>query len=227
MSREIFFGAAILLILAMMIITMNRSNAANVSAAAIPNPAVDAPLATARGERIAVFAGGCFWGVEAVFEHVKGVSRVESGYSGGSAANAQYALVSSGTTGHAESVHVAYDPSQITYGQLLKVFFAVAHDPTELNRQGPDTGTQYRSAIFYSNEEQKRIAQAYIEQLNQAGVFGRKIVTQVVPFQSFYKAEGYHQGYLVNHPNDPYIVYNDLPKLENLRKQLPELYKAK
>jgi peptide-methionine (S)-S-oxide reductase len=152
---------------------------------------------------------------------------VESGYSGGSGATAQYNTVSSGATGHAESVRIAYDPSQITYGQLLKVFFAVAHDPTELNRQGPDTGTQYRSAIFYSNEEQKRIAQAYIEQLNQAKVFGRKIVTQVVPFKAFHEAEAYHQDYLVHHPNDPYIVYNDLPKLENLRKLLPELYKAR
>ena len=225
MSREIFFGSAILLILAMMIITMNACTAANASATAIPNPTLDAPLATARGEQTAILAGGCFWGVEAVFEHVKGVTRVESGYSGGSAPTAQYGTVSSGATGHAESVRIAYDPSQITYGQLLKVFFAVAHDPTQLNRQGPDTGTQYRSVIFYSNEEQKRIAQAYIEQLNQAKVFGRKIVTQVVPFQSFYEAEGYHQDYLVHHPTDPYIVYNDLPKLENLRKQLPELYK--
>ena len=225
MFKEIFFGSAILLIL--VIITMNACSAANASATAIPNPTLDAPLATARGEQTAILAGGCFWGVEAVFEHVKGVSRVESGYSGGSGATAQYDTVSSGATGHAESVRIAYDPSQITYGQLLKVFFAVAHDPTELNRQGPDTGTQYRSAIFYSNEEQKRIAQAYIEQLNQAKVFGRKIVTQVVPLQSFNVAEGYHQDYLVHHPNDPYIVYNDLPKLENLRKLLPELYKAR
>ncbi len=227
MSREIFFGSAILLILAMMIITMSACTAANASATAIPNPTLDAPLATTRGEQIAVLAGGCFWGVDAVFKHVKGVARVESGYSGGSASTARYDTVSTGATGHAESVRVAYDPSQITYGQLLKVFFAVAHDPTELNRQGPDAGTQYRSVIFYSNDEQKRIAQAYIEQLNQAKVFGRKIVTQVVPFQSFNVAEGYHQDYLVNHPNDPYIVYNDLPKLENLRKLLPELYKAK
>ena len=225
MFKKIFFGSAILLIL--VIITMNACSAANASATAIPNPTLDAPLATTRGEQTAILAGGCFWGVEAVFEHVKGVSRVESGYSGGSGATAQYDTVSSGATGHAESVRIVYDPSQITYGQLLKVFFAVAHDPTELNRQGPDTGTQYRSAIFYSNEEQKRIAQAYIEQLNQAKVFGRKIVTQVVPFQSFNVAEAYHQNYLVHHPNDPYIVYNDLPKLENLRKLLPELYKAK
>jgi peptide-methionine (S)-S-oxide reductase len=225
MFKETFFGSAILLI--MVIITMNACTLANASATAIPSPTLDASLATVRGEQTAILAGGCFWGVEAVFEHVKGVSRVESGYSGGSGATAQYNTVSSGATGHAESVRIAYDPSQITYGQLLKVFFAVAHDPTELNRQGPDTGTQYRSAIFYSNEEQKRIAQAYIEQLNQAKVFGRKIVTQVVPFKAFHEAEAYHQDYLVHHPNDPYIVYNDLPKLENLRKLLPELYKAR
>lgn len=226
MSRDVFLGSAILLIMAM-IMTMNACHAANASAVAIPNPKLDQPLATKKGERTAVLAGGCFWGVEAVFEHVKGVSRVESGYSGGSPVTAQYRMVGSGATGHAESVRITYDPSQITYGQLLKVFFAVAHDPTELNRQGPDTGTQYRSAIFFANDEQQRIAQSYIEQLNEAKVFGRKIVTQLVPFQSFYEAESYHQDYLVNHPNDPYIVYNDLPKLENLRQQLPELYKAK
>ena len=205
---------------------MNACNVA-ASAVAIPNPTLDVPLATAKGEQTAVLAGGCFWGVEAVFEHVKGVSRAASGYSGGSASTAKYQLVGSGATGHAEAVRVTYDPSQITYGQLLKVFFAVAHDPTELNRQGPDTGTPYRSAIFFANAEQQRIAKAYIEQLDQAKVFGRKIATQVVPLQSFHEAEDYHQDYLVNHPNEPYIVYNDLPKLENLRKQLPDLYRAK
>ena len=194
---------------------------------AVPNPAVDAKLATAKGEQTAVLAGGCFWGIEAVFEHVKGVTRVESGYAGGSADTAEYETVSSGRTGHAESVQITYDPSQVTYGQLLKVFFAVAHDPTELNRQGPDVGTQYRSAIFYANEEQKRIAEKYIAQLNEAKVFSSKIATQVAPLKKFIEAEGYHQNYLVNHPDDPYIVYNDLPKLENLRKQLPELYKGK
>src|SRR5262249_33910852 len=155
----------------------------------------------------AVLAGGCFWGIEAVFEHVKGVKHAESGYSGGAAEAAQYETVSGGGTGHAESVRVTYDPSQITYGQLLKVFFAVAHDPTQLNGQGPDIGTQYRSAIFYANEEQKRIAESYIAQLNQAKVFADKIVTQVVPLKSFNEAESYHQNYLANHPNDPYIVY--------------------
>jgi peptide-methionine (S)-S-oxide reductase len=174
-----------------------------------------------------VLAGGCFWGVEAVFEHVKGVTDVRSGYSGGSPATAHYEKVGTGETGHAESVRITYDPSQVSYGQLLKVFFSVAHDPTELNRQGPDTGPQYRSAIFYANEEQRRIAQAYIDQLNRAKLFGRPIVTQVAALQSFNEAEAYHQDYLVNHPDEPYIVINDQPKVENLRKQLPALYKAK
>ena len=207
--------------------TTMACNAVTASVTAIPDPAVDAPLASAKGEQIAVLAGGCFWGLEAVFEHVKGVTGVKSGYSGGSASTAQYEKVSTGETGHAESVQVIYDPSQVTYGQLLKVFFAVAHDPTQLNRQGPDTGTQYRSVIFYSNEDQKRIAQAYIDQLNHAKVFGRPIVTEVVVLKSFYEAESYHQNYLVNHPDEPYIVVNDLPKVENLRKELPGLYKAK
>ncbi len=200
---------------------------AGASATAILDPAVDAPLAATKGEQTAVLAGGCFWGVEAVFEHVKGVSGAKSGYAGGTARTANYEKVSMGTTGHAESVHVTYDPSQVTYGQLLKVFFSVAHNPTELNRQGPDTGPQYRSAIFYANEEQKRIAVAYIDQLNKANVFGKKIVTQVVPLEEFHDAEAYHQDYLVNHPDQPYIVINDLPKVENLKKHLPALYKEK
>lgn len=218
-----------LLILTATIMTMNACNLTTSSAAtfagAFPNPTTDAPLAKARGEQTAVLAGGCFWGIEAVFEHVKGVKRAESGYAGGSAETAEYETVSSGRTGHAESVRVTYDPSQITYGQLLKVFFAVAHDPTQLNRQGPDTGTQYRSGIFYANDEQKRIAESYIAQLDEAKVFSGKIVTQVTPLNSFHEAESYHQNYLVNHPNEPYIVYNDLPKLAALRKELPELYK--
>lgn len=202
-------------------------NTAGASATAIPDPAVDAPLAKTKGEQTAVLAGGCFWGIEAVFEHVKGVSDVRSGYSGGSASDAKYRTVSSGQTGHAESVRIVYDPSQVTYGQLLKVFFSVAHDPTEINRQGPDTGTQYRSAIFYSNDEQKRIAQAYIEQLNQAKVFPRPIATKVDALDSFHEAEAYHQDYLEHHPDEPYIVINDMPKVANLRKQLPDLYKGK
>ena len=194
---------------------------------ALPDPLVDAPLANAKGKQTAVFAGGCFWGIQAVFQHVKGVKSATAGYSGGAAQTAHYEMVSTGETGHAESVQVIYDPSQVTYRQLLKVFFSVAHDPTELNRQGPDTGTQYRSAIFYSTEEQQRIALAYINQLNQAKILNRTIVTQVVAFNSFYQAEGYHQNYAVKHPDDPYIATNDLPKVENLRKQLPNLYKAK
>jgi peptide-methionine (S)-S-oxide reductase len=194
-------------------------------AVTIPNPEVDQPLAKSKGVETVVLAGGCFWGIQAVFEHVKGVSRVTAGYSGGSAGTAEYETVSTGNTGHAESVQIVYDPSQISYGQLLKVYFSVAHDPTQLNRQGPDEGTQYRSAVFYANNDQKRIAEAYIDQLNKAKVYPRPIVTQVVVFRAFYPAEGYHQDYAVHHPNDPYIRINDLPKVDHLREKLPELYK--
>ena len=196
----------------------------SVAAAPLPDPKIDAPLATAKGTQTAVFAGGCFWGVEAVFEHVKGVTQVVSGYSGGSADTAKYDEVSSGSTGHAESVRISYDPSRISYGQLLQVYFSVAHDPTELNRQGPDTGTQYRSAVFFANDEQKRVAEAYIAQLQGVRAFPRPIVTQVTPLKAFYEAEVYHQGYLVRHPNQPYIVINDLPKIANLQRQFPALY---
>jgi peptide-methionine (S)-S-oxide reductase len=199
-------------------------SAATAVSVAIPDPVLDAPLATTKSEQTAVLAGGCFWGIEAVFEHVKGVTNVTSGYSGGDAKTAKYEMIGSGKTGHAESVQITYDPSQISYGQLLKVFFAVAHDPTELNRQGPDTGTQYRSAIFYSNDEQKRIAEAYVNQLNQAKVFERPIATEVAALNSFYQAEAYHQDYAIRHPNDSYIVINDLPKVANLRRQFPNLY---
>ena len=219
---------SLLRIFAIMIISTTMAcSAANATTVNIPDPALDAPLATTKGEQTAVLAGGCFWGIEAVFEHVKGVANVTSGYSGGDARTAHYEMVSTDKTGHAESVRITYDPSQITYGQLLKLFFAVAHDPTELNRQGPDTGTQYRSAIFYSNEEQKRIALAYINQLNQAKVFERPIVTQVAALNSFYQAESYHQDYAARHPNDAYIVVNDLPKVANLRQQFPNLYVAR
>ena len=169
-------------------------------------------------------AGGCFWGIQAVFEHVKGVIRATSGYSGGAANTATYEKVCSGRTGHAEAVQVVFDPSQISFGQILKVFFSVAHDPTELNRQGPDTGTQYRSAIFFASEDQKRISSAYVEQLNAAKVFPRPIVTQIAPLDAFYPAEDYHQGYAEQHPENMYIVVNDLPKVDNLQKQLPELF---
>ncbi len=197
------------------------------AATPLPNPVVDTPAASAKGTETAVLAGGCFWGVQAVFQHMKGVTRVISGYSGGARETAEYHKVSSGSTGHAESVQITYDPSRITYGRLLKVYFSVAHNPTELNRQGPDEGTQYRSAIFYSNDEQKRVASAYIAQLEAAKVFPRPIVTQVVPLQAFYPAEAYHQDYVVHHPYEPYIVINDLPKLANLQRQFPGLYAGK
>jgi peptide-methionine (S)-S-oxide reductase len=189
-----------------------------------PPPAADAPLATAKSQQTAVLAGGCFWGIQAVFEHLKGVSSATSGYAGGYVKSPSYESVSMGVTGHAESVSITYDPSQISYGQILMIFFSVAHDPTQWNRQGPDTGSQYRSVIFYSNPEQKRIAEAYIAQLDAAKVYSRPIVTKVEPFKSFYPAENYHQDYLKSNPDNPYIVYNDLPKLENLKKLFPAMY---
>jgi peptide-methionine (S)-S-oxide reductase len=173
----------------------------------------------------AVFSGGCFWGVDAVFKHVKGVSRVVSGYSGGAADTANYETVSTGTTGHAESVQITFDPSEVSYDDLLEVFFFVAHDPTELNRQGPDSGTQYRSSIFYANDEQKKMADDYIARLNQKQSFVKPIVTKVVPFTGFYPAEAYHQNYLALHPDQAYIVINDMPKLDRLRESLPALYR--
>ncbi len=191
------------------------------SAAEFPAPAVDQPASGHTAT--AVFAGGCFWGVEAVFERLKGVTNAVSGFAGGSAYTAHYEVVSSGTTGHAESVQVTYDPAQISYGKLLEVFFSVVHDPTELNRQGPDEGTQYRSAIFYSDPDQKRVAEAYIQQLTAAKVFHGKIVTQVVPLRGFYAAEEYHQHFFDHNPNNPYIVYNDAPKVKHLEKEFPEL----
>jgi peptide-methionine (S)-S-oxide reductase len=202
-------------------------SAAGAANMAVPAPVVDASLASSKGEQTAVVAGGCFWGIQAVFQHVKGVISATSGYSGGVSRTAEYELVSTGETGHAESVKITYDPSQITYGQLLRVFFSVAHDPTQLNRQGPDEGSQYRSAIFYNNDEQKRIAEAYVAQLKTAKVFPRPIVTQVVALKAFYPAEPHHQNYATNHPNDPYIVYNDAPKVAHLRQQFPELYAGK
>jgi peptide-methionine (S)-S-oxide reductase len=193
--------------------------------AAIPDYAGPVPAASTSGQAIAVFAGGCFWGVDAVFKHVKGVANVVSGYSGGSAATAKYMLVGTGTTGHAESVQVTYDPSKVSYPELLKIFFAVAHDPTQRNRQGPDVGTQYRSVIFYANEQQKDIAQRYIAQLDAAKAFDKPIATQIVPLDKFYPAEDYHQNYLALHPDQPYIVYNDLPKLAALKKEFPAWYR--
>jgi peptide-methionine (S)-S-oxide reductase len=190
----------------------------------LPDPVSDAPLAAKSSSQTAVFAGGCFWGIEAVFEHVKGVTQAVSGYSGGTAETADYQKVSSGRTAHAESVRVTYDPSKVSYGQLLKVFFSVAHDPTQLNRQGPDTGPQYRSAIFTVDAAQQRAAQAYIAQLQAAKSFPRPIVTEVVALKAYYMAEPYHQDYVVHHPDQPYIIYNDLPKVAALKKQFPQLY---
>ncbi|HTA23179.1 MAG TPA: peptide-methionine (S)-S-oxide reductase MsrA [Terriglobales bacterium] len=192
-----------------------------------PTPALDSPMAKTSSQQTVVLAGGCFWGIQAVFQHVKGVVSATSGYSGGSSLTAQYQIVSTGETGHAESVKIVYDPSQVTYGELLRVFFSVAHDPTELNRQGPDEGTQYRSSIFYSTDEQKHITEAYIAQLDKVKVFSRPIVTQVVPLKAFYEAEGYHQNYATNHPDDLYIRYNDAPKVAHLRQQFPDLYTGK
>ena len=196
-----------------------------VAQSSFPDAAVDMPAPDSPGKQSIVLAGGCFWGIEGLFERVKGVTKATSGFAGGEKSTAHYERVSEGDTGHAESVRVEFDPSKITLGQLLKVFFSVGHDPTQLNRQGPDTGTQYRSAIFYTNDDQKRVAEAYIKQLNDAHVFSRPIVTQVVPLKGFYQAEAYHQRYLDNNMTNPYIVYNDLPKLAALKKQYPQLCK--
>jgi peptide-methionine (S)-S-oxide reductase len=208
------------------------ARAATATATALPPPTVDLPrpaastAAPARTQTV-VLAGGCFWGIQAVFQHVKGVTEATSGYAGGSAATAKYDLVSTGDTGHAESVRVTFDPAQVSLGQLLRVFFSVAHDPTELNRQGPDEGTQYRSAIFFAGPDQKRVAEAYVAQLDRAKLLGGRIVTQVVPLAAFYPAEAYHQNYATLHPNAPYIVFNDAPKVANLRRLFSELYRDK
>jgi peptide-methionine (S)-S-oxide reductase len=193
--------------------------------AAFPKPTVDAPLASAKARETAVVSGGCFWGIQGVFQHLKGVISATSGYSGGAANTAHYEEVSTGETGHAESVKIVFDPSQISYGQILMIFFSVGHNPTELNRQGPDYGTQYRSSIFYSNDQQMKIAEAYIAQLDAAKVYSQAIVTQVVPLKAFYAAEDYHQDYLKRHPYEPYIMINDQPKISNLKKEYPDLYR--
>jgi peptide-methionine (S)-S-oxide reductase len=191
----------------------------------LPAPAVDNPK-SAGGAQTAVLSGGCFWGVQGVFEHVRGVQRVIAGYAGGERSTAHYETVSSGDTGHAESVKITFDPAAISYGQILQIAFSVVHDPTQLNRQGPDVGSQYRSSVFYADDTQKHIAEAYIAQLDQAHLFARPIVTRVDPLRGFYPAEGYHQDYLINNPTNPYIVVNDLPKIANFRKTFPELYRG-
>src|SRR5262245_61196477 len=195
------------------------------AAATFPSPAVDDPLASSSSKATAVLAGGCFWGVEAVFEHVKGVTDAVSGYSGGRAGSASYELVESGSTGHAESVQITFDPSQVSYGTLLRIFFVVAHNPTELNRQGPDVGPQYRSVVFYANPRQQMIAERFIAQLGDVHQFSRPIVTQVVPLTAFYPAEAYHQDYAFNHPTAPYIVINDRPKVYELKREYSDLYR--
>ncbi|HET9003088.1 MAG TPA: peptide-methionine (S)-S-oxide reductase MsrA [Gemmatimonadaceae bacterium] len=205
-------------------ITLTQSGSGPAPAVAVPAPAMAAELRAGAPLDTAVFAGGCFWGIEAVFEHVRGVRSAVSGYAGGKTTSPSYEDVSTGSTGHAESVRVVYDPGVLSYGQLLQVFFSVAHDPTQLNRQGPDHGTQYRSAIFYRTPDQQRAAEAYVRQLTAAKTFAKPIVTQIVPLTAFYPAEEYHQDYIVHHPNQPYIVYNDAPKVENLWVRSPELY---
>ena len=205
---------------------LSGATRATAASAVFPAPTIDAGDVTAATDT-AVFAGGCFWGIQAVFQHVKGVTSATSGFSGGWTDRPSYQDVSTGRTGFAESVRVLYDPSQVSYGKLLQIFFSVAHDPTQLNHQGPDVGTQYRSALFYMTPEQKRAAEAYINQLNKAHVFPQRIVTQVSAFKSFFRAEAYHQNYAEEHPTDPYIVINDAPKVVNLKRQFPSLYTDK
>jgi len=216
--------AAVLVLPAAVVCSSER---ADTPGSAIPVAAVDEAPGTADEERSIVLAGGCFWGVQAVFQHVKGVKRVISGYAGGSKASAHYDLVCSGKTGHAEAVEVTYDPSQVTLGTLLRVFFSVVHDPTQLNRQGPDEGSQYRSAIFFNRDDHRRVAQSYIGQLQSSGLFARPIVTETATLSAFYPAEDYHQDYATLHPNQPYIAFHDLPKLVHLREQFPNLFAAR
>jgi peptide-methionine (S)-S-oxide reductase len=220
-TRTLFFRPLLALALAASIAGCTAGAAARMP---IPPPSADVPLAKAGGKQTAVFAGGCFWGTQAVFERVKGVLDTTAGYAGGSASTASYDQVTTETTGHAESVKVVYDPSKITYGELLRIFFSVAHDPTQLNRQGPDVGTSYRSAIFYTSDEQKRLADGYIQQLDQAHVFPRPIVTQVTPLKGFYRAEDYHQDYALHNPGNPYIEVCDRPKIDALKQQFPDLF---
>jgi len=223
--KPLYLGVAAIVLVALTAAVMSAG--ASKAKVAFPEPAVNDQLASAPGQARVVVAGGCFWGVQAVFQHVKGVLRATSGYAGGAAKTASYEVVSTGTTGHAESVEVVFDPSQVSYGQLLRVFFSVAHDPTQKNRQGPDEGTQYRSVIFCTDTRQQEIARAYIAQLDDAKIFPRRIATEVVSLSAlpgFYAAEAYHQDYATRHPFDPYIAVNDRPKVNNLRTQLPDLF---
>jgi len=220
MRRRYVYAAALAVALGLLSV-MTTPSAAVVK---LPDPSLDDTPAT-KGAATLVLAGGCFWGIEEVYQHVRGVIDAVSGYAGGSARTARYETVSTGTSGHAESVKITYDPSKVTLGQLLKVFFSVAHDPTLLNRQGPDVGSQYRSAIFYSGERQRQLVKSYIDQLNSAGVFRSKIVTQVVPLSDFYPAEDDHQDYARKNPSNPYILINDKPKLDDLKREFPALYR--
>lgn len=225
MNRLLNYAAIMIIPVAILLFAARlTSGVSHAAAAPAAEPAMGSELAPFAAEDTAVFAGGCFWGIEAVYDHVKGVKRAISGYAGGTLANPSYEQVSTGDTGYAESVEVIYDPSVVSYGKLLQIFFSVAHDPTELNRQGPDHGTQYRSAIFYRNARQQQVADSYIKQLTAAKTFPRPIVTQVAKLPAFYAAEDYHQHYLEQHPNQPYIVINDKPKLVALKKQFPDMY---
>ena len=228
MKRNVFNLASFVIIPVALLLIAARltSGGSHLTSAPAAVPAIGIELASAAAEDTAVFAGGCFWGVEAVFDHVKGVKEAISGYAGGQLANPSYEQVSSEESGHAESVEVIYDPAQVSYGKLLQIFFSVAHDPTQLNRQGPDHGPQYRSAIFYRNADQKRIAESYIKQLTDAKTFSRPIVTQVAKLPAFYRAEEYHQNYLERNPTQPYIVINDKPKVAALRQQFPFYWKG-
>jgi peptide-methionine (S)-S-oxide reductase len=224
LSRRAAFLVSALLLAAGASFIISRSSAAE--ARVVPAPAIDEPTAGAPASEVAVLAGGCFWGVQGVFQHVEGVTRAVSGYAGGDMKSAHYETVSGGGTGHAESVQVTFDPRKISYGRILQIYFSVVHDPTELNRQGPDVGTQYRSAIFPQNAEQARIAKAYIAQLDQAHVYNAAIVTRIEPDKMFFPAEAYHQDFLTRHPSYPYIVFNDLPKIEALKRLFPQVYRA-
>lgn len=227
MKRSLPRAAAVMLALVAGVMFVTRPSSALVAApSAVPAPLVDNPLATAPGTETAVFAGGCFWGIQAVYQHVKGVKSAVSGYAGGTVASPSYQEVSTGTTGHAEAVRIVFDPSRVSYGELLRVFFSVAHDPTQLNRQGPDAGSQYRSEIFYTTDAQKKIAAAYIDQLTKAKIYNKPIVTKLEKVGAFNVAESYHQNYATLHPNDFYIRINDAPKVEDLKKNLSQMYKS-
>jgi len=225
-TNWVFGATALAAVLLLGAYDLRETSAASAEAARAVPPPVSDEAASQQPSEVAVFAGGCFWGVQGVFQHVSGVANAVSGYAGGDAKTARYEVVGSGMTGHAESVQVTYDPSRISYGRLLQIYFSVAHDPTQLDRQGPDRGTQYRSTIFPATAEQARVAKAYIQQINQAKVFPASVVTTIEPDKMFYPAEGYHQNYLTLHPNNPYIVYNDLPKLDELKRFFPDLYRA-